>query len=175
MRRKLVLSIGLLCVSVTFAVAYAFLRYPFLASFVPPYDSSQNPVNIVFKFGVGAKNELNTFNGTFTKDLIIDGTTTTRLIMSQEELSQIQRNLIEMGFFNYPETFPFEDVWTAPPTNYYLMVQNGSTVKELTWSTNSKLDSTTEDKLNQFADLVINIIIEKPEYKMLPPPNGGYL
>jgi hypothetical protein len=79
-------------------VFFTFLRVPFLGNLVSPYDSSKNPVNIVFKYGYDYRNELNTFNGTYTKDLIIDGTATTRLILSQEELSYVQSKLSDIDF-----------------------------------------------------------------------------
>ena len=173
MKRKLIMSLVLLCVVAGLVVVYAFLNIPFLGNVLPPYDSSRNPVNIVFKFGTGAINELNTFHGTFTKDLIIDGTVTARMIISQEELKQIQRKLVD--FFNYPETFPLKEHLTMPDYSYYLRVQNSTTVKEVTWSENSEIDSSTEAHLDQLADFLINMIVEKPEYKRLPPATGGYL
>ena len=168
MRHKLELSIVLLYVSAALVVAYVFLGNVF-----PPYDSTQNPINIDFKFGVGARNELNTFNGTFTKDLVIDGTFTTRLILSQGELTQIEQNLAEIDFFNLPETFPRStDRWVTPQSDYYLKVQKGTTVKEVSWNTNSEI---TETRLEQFVSFLINMIYEKPEYKMMPPATGAYL
>jgi hypothetical protein len=146
-----------------------------LTNAFPKYNSSQNPVNIIFKYGVGAKNELNTFEGTYTKDLVIDNTVTTRLILSHEELRQIQQKLSDIGFFDYPETFPLNDErWVTPQVDYYIKVQNGSTVKEVSWNDNSKIDSTTEDSLGQLASFIIRIMEQKIEYKMLPPAKGGY-
>jgi hypothetical protein len=37
------------------------------------------------------------------------------------------------------------------------------------------INSTTEENLQELANLVWNIIEQKPEYKTLPPSNGGYL
>lgn len=148
MQRKLKPCVVLVVALAGFAVAYAFLVGPFLASLVPPFDSSQNPVNIVFKFGVGAKNELDTFNGTFTKDLVIDGTTSTRLALSAEELKQVEQKLVNIGFFNLPESFPRRtDRWVSTQEDYYLRIEKGTTVKEASWNTNSMIDSSTEQDL----------------------------
>src|SRR5665647_2086970 len=57
------------------------------------------------KYGVGAKNELNTFEGTFTKDLVIAGTTTTGLRLSNTELNQIYEEMLRIHIMDYPETF----------------------------------------------------------------------
>jgi hypothetical protein len=176
LRRKLIPYLALLCIIVILAVIYASLNLPNYGNVLPPYDSSRNPVNLVFKFGTTAKNELNTFHGTFTKDLIIDGTVTARLIMSQEELKQIQQILVEIDFFNYPETFPLKEPLTVPGYSYYLMVQNGTIIKEVTWGSNSIInDENLEDNLNQLAYFLTNMITQKPEYTRLPPAEGGYL
>ena len=151
------------------------LNTPFYGNILPPYDSSGNSVNIIFKFGTGAINELNTFHGTFTKDLIIDGIVTARLILSHDELEQIQQKIIEAEFFNVPETFPLKSPLTMPDYSYYLMVNNRTATKAVTWGTNSQIDSSTEARLNQLADFIINMISDKPELKLLPPANGAYL
>ena len=178
MQKRLISSLVLLCVLTAFSVFFAFLRVPFLGNLVSPYDSSKNPVNIVFKYGYDYRNELNTFNGTFTKDLIIDGTATTRLILSQEELSQIQRKLFDIGFYDFPNIFPSTGVVT-PRADYYLKVQNGSTVKEATWYSDSFSDANTdlqrvESDLNQLYRLITGMIEGKLEFKLLPAANGAY-
>jgi hypothetical protein len=172
LQKRLILSLILLCVLAALAIVFSFLRFPSLGNLVSPYDSSNNPVNIVFKFGTGARNELNTFNGTFTKDLIMDGTITTRLILSQEELGQIQKRLSDIGFFKYPETFPSKGAVT-PRSDYYIKVQNGSTIKEVTWYGDSLLDPRSKD-LQQLSSFLSDMIMKKIEYKLLPPANGEY-
>ena len=176
MQRKLILSMVLLCVAVSIVATSALLYFlPSYGNTLPPYDSSRNPVNLIFRFGVTGNNELNTFHGTFTKDLILDGTVTARLILTTEELEQIQQKIIETDFFNIPETFPLKNPLTMPDYSYYLMVNNGTATKAVTWGTNSQIDSSTEARLNQLADFIINIISEKPELKLLPPANGAYM
>ncbi len=175
LQRKLIIAFALIGVGAVLIAAYAFLNTPFYGNILPPYDSSRNPVNIIFKFGVGARNELNTFHGTYTKDLVIGGTVTARLILTTEELEKIEQKIIEVDFFNIPETFPLKEQSPIPDVNFYLMVNNGTATKEVSWSRNSEMDSGTEARLNQLAEFIYDIINEKPELKMLPPPNGAYL
>lgn len=132
-------------------------------------------MNIIFKFGTGARNELNTFHGTFTKDLIIDGTVTARLILTSEDLEQIRLKVVETDFFNIPESFPLKSPLTMPDYSFYLLVSTGTNTTAVSWNNNSQIDSGTEARLNELADFIINIISEKPELKMLPPPSGAYL
>jgi len=43
-----------------------------------PTPSDSN-FNLIFKYGVGAKNEFNTFKGTYTKDMVMDPSVTVNL------------------------------------------------------------------------------------------------
>ena len=175
MQRKHILYLVLLSVLATTAVVILFLRTPLLGNlenlFIP-YDSSKNPVNLDFKYGFAGRNELNTFNGTFTKDLIIDGTITTRLTLSKEELTLIQQKLSDVGFWDYPETFPSTGCVT-PRADYYIKVVNASTVKEVSWYSDSVSDTRTAN-LQQLYSFINDMIMEKLEYKLLPPASGGY-
>ncbi len=175
LQRKLIIAFALIGVGAILIAAYAFLNMPFYGNILPPYDSSRNPVNIIFRYGTGARNELNTFHGTFTKDLILEGTVTARLILTTEELQQIRKKIIEADFFSIPETFPLKSPLTMPDYSFYLMVNIGTNITAVRWNNNSQLDSSTEKRLYQLADFIINIISNKPELKLLPPSEGAYL
>jgi hypothetical protein len=83
--------------------------------------------------------------------------------------------MIEIDFFNYPESFPLSTGGTVTPSSdYYIKVQNGSSTKEVSWNSNSQLDGNVEDNLWQLARLITDVVEQRPEYKALPPPNGGY-
>ena len=66
---------------------------------------SQSNFNLIFQYGVGARNELNTFEGTYTKDMIMDPPITVNLTLSKEELDIIYQKMIEINFFGYPDEF----------------------------------------------------------------------
>jgi hypothetical protein len=176
LRKKRVISLILIGVIVSTVLVVLFLRTPFLGALETlffPYDSSKNPVNIDFKYGLYGRNELDTFKGIFTKDLVADGTITTRLTLTQEELIEIRDKLVGIGFFDYPGTFPSQGIVT-PRADFYLKVQNGSTLKEVTWYSDSQFDSKTESDLTELYYIITGIVEEKLEYKLLPPPNGAY-
>lgn len=172
-QRKQISLLIVLCILTSFAVTFAFLRSPILGNLIFPYDSSDNPINIDFKFGVTARNELNTFDGTFTKDLIMDGTIKTRLILSQQELSQVKTKLLDMGFFDYPATFQSKGA-ISPRSDYFIKVQMGNVTKEVTWYSDSNLGAKTNADLNELYHTLHGIITQKIEYKLLPAPSGGY-
>ena len=58
--------------------------------------------DLIFKYGVGAKNELNTYNGTYVKDMVTAPSVTTNLSLTIEEKRQILQRIAEIGFFTYP-------------------------------------------------------------------------
>ena len=72
--RKLHITITALFVTVALVVAFMLLT-----NSAPQQNPILNVDDIIFMYGVGAKNELNTFEDTYTKDLIIGNTTTTSL------------------------------------------------------------------------------------------------
>lgn len=57
------------------------------------------PFNLIFKYGIGMKNELNTFEGTYTKDMIMNPSITIDFSLSDEELNKIYKRMIKMDFF----------------------------------------------------------------------------
>jgi len=144
-----------------------------------PSDENYNiadDFNLVLKYGVGAKNELNTFNETYTKDLVLDQPATTKLSLTNQEKMQILQKIDEMNLFSYSKDFPTNPhAWTTPQVDYYIKLQNGTQIKEITWNSNSLIESNTKNGLDQITGYIIGLIEQKSEYKALPSPNGGYL
>ena len=166
--------------------AVATLLILILAISLAVYLSTQKPsddnfnladdFNLVLKYGVGAKNELNTFDETFTKDLVLNPPVTTILVLTSQEKMQILQKIDEMAFFGFPESFPINPhAWITPQMDYYIKVQNGSQIKEITWNSNSMIESDVKDGLDQVAACIVGLIEQKSEYKALPTPNGGYI
>ena len=99
LKRKIFLSIVIIFVSSTFIIVGMELQNPY----IPP---RKGDFNLLFKYGVGAKNVLDTFDNTYTKDMVIGSPITIRLYLSDEEIEQIRQKMFEIGFFSYPESFP---------------------------------------------------------------------
>jgi len=137
--------------------------------------------NIQFKFGVGGRNELNTFQNTYTKDLVMDGTVTVSLVLSENELQEIEARLVESGFFSFPDTLtvsPDDSLYISiePHAMFYFRVKHQSTVKTLYWD-DSIVPFYTDVRRKKLQDIVVfvsNIITRKPEFLSLPPARGSY-
>jgi len=146
----------------------------FKQSNIPP----QNPpaggptsFNLIFKYGVGAKNELDTFNQTYTKDMVMDPSVTIKFKLTDSELAGIYQKISDLKLFDISQ--PTEgNMMVTPCSSYYLKVQIGSDEKDMSWS---NCRGKINDKLQQFTAYIISIIESKEDYKKLPTPRGGYL
>jgi hypothetical protein len=144
-------------------------------------SNSNSNFNFIFKYGVNAQNELDTFDGTYTRDMISDPSVTVRLILSQDEFDQILKKMEDINFFNYPDVFRIDissgDQYkiVTPYNTYYFKVEYGSTVKELRWEDRVLNENKEADRLRELIVLIRNIIESREEYKNLPEPKGGYM
>lgn len=142
-------------------------------------------------YGVNSKNKLDTFNGTFTKDLVTAGTKTGKLSLTDDEIKEILDELIEMDIINYPKNFT-QYYSITPTSNFIFYIKIGEQVKELRWETGNiplkSIDPSTnkveyieteetEDilKLSKLIEKIIKMVEEKQEYKDMPEAEGGYL
>lgn len=142
---------------------------------------AESNFNLIFKYGVNAMNELDTFQGTYTKDMVADPSITVPLSLSEEELDRIYQKMVEIDFFNYPDKFsvyvpPGEPVGIVTPyASYYFKVEYNSQVKELWWEDEIINENEKADRLRELIKLIRDIVESKEEYKELPPPSSAYL
>jgi len=147
----------------------------------PP--AAQSDFNLIFRYGVGAKNELNTFEGTYTRDMISDPSITVPLSLAEEEQDRIYKKMVEINFFDYPEKFsltvaPGESVGMVTPyMTYYFRVEYDSRIKEVRWEDEiiNINENEKADKLRELIKLITDIIEAKEEYQRLPEPTSGYM
>lgn len=82
---------------------------------------------LMFKYGVGAKNTLDTFVGTFVKDMIFDPSVQTKLALTPEELGELYRRMPEIDMASYPRTYYPKDPGTTrritPFTSYCFRIR----------------------------------------------------
>lgn len=146
----------------------------------PKRISNEIRFNLIFKYGVGAKNELNTFAATYTKDMIIDPPITTNIYLSKEEMDTILNKITEINFFDYPDKFTTSIPageglgMVTPYSSYYFKVEYGSKFKELLWEDNITNKDEKADKMRELVKVIKDIVEYKKEYRKLPAPRGGY-
>lgn len=153
------------------AVAAASVGY---LIFKPDTSLPKNPsdFNFIFKYGVMAKNELNTFNQTFTKDMIVDAPITIELKLTDDEMESVYDKIRSSNLFSAAGAKINENIMVTPCDNYYLMIQTGDIQRELLWN---DCHGEIKDQRKKFTDYIKQIIFSKEEYKKLPEPQGGYI
>lgn len=169
MKNKFILiSIAVIILAVAGFFVYKQITLP-----VQPPSTQPTNFNLIFKYGVGAKNELNTFDQTYTKDLIMDPPVTIKFKLTDSELAGIYQKINDLKLFDKTvEPAEGEIVQRRIPCDsYYLKVQNDSVQKELSWD---NCQGEISDKLQQFTSYITSIIEARDEYKKLPEGKGGY-
>jgi hypothetical protein len=127
---------------------------------------------VVFSFGVGARNVLDSENGTFTKDMVGDPPVTVPLRLTPGELRQIGEKARATGFFSQPAVIKRSDCgfMMFPESSFRLRIRNGASDHTVSWTTACEPES-----LQQLRKLLETMIRSKEEYKKLPKPKSGYL
>jgi hypothetical protein len=142
-------------------------------------NSNDNSINMIFKYGVGAQNILNTFECKYTKDLIFDPPVNTCLLLNTNELDTILNKILDIDLFAFPDTFIIDDTTgtigiIAPAYTYKLHIKYQTEIKEFYWKDEITNQNIEADKLRELFYLIIGIIQSKEEYQALPPAKGGY-
>jgi hypothetical protein len=135
--------------------------------------------DLQFRYGVLGRNELNTFDNTITKDLILDGVATTRLVLLQRELDTLEARLVAIDIFSYPDTFVVQRGDTVlsitPYPSYIVKVRMGTTWKKVIWEDSIVSSDPKATRLRETLEFIRALVQSKPEYNQLPPARGGYM
>lgn len=134
-------------------------------------------VNILFKYDF--KNELDTFNNTYQKDLVLDGLIKIDFWLTTDEQNKIIEKANQLSFFLLPDNILADaPVQITPNPDQFLRIKTDKKEHSILW--NIILEEFQAEqyedflKVVQLAEIIKSIVESKPEYKKLPPPNGGY-
>jgi hypothetical protein len=136
--------------------------------------------NFTLRYGIMAKNEINTFEGTVTKDMVTERPIKINLRLTEAEMKAIYRKMVEIDFFSYPEVFRIEvpaDSPThlvTPASSYFFTVQYDSQTKRVRWIDDTLNPDIKADRLRELILYIRGIVENKKEYRELPPARGGY-
>ena len=145
-------------------------------------ESRPSDFNIIFKYGYGTvnnRNILNTFNGTYTKDLGRNPSVTIDFSLSDEDMDRIYQKMLEIDFLCYPNKFVIivpdgESVaMRSPYLEYYFQVVCNQRIKVLKWEDTILNVDEDAKNLRSLIDLVRSTIESKAEYRSLPSPVGA--
>lgn len=138
-------------------------------------ENAPEDFNFSIQFGIGKKNEINTFDGTFTKDLISAGTVTTDIPFSEEEMDLIYEKMKGINILESKQLIPETIDCAVEPAgeDEWKVLINGETIRH---SVSEAYCEPTDDakQLLELRDTILDLIKEKDSYKELPDAEGGY-
>ncbi len=125
----------------------------------------------------GFVDELNTFEGTFTKDLVMDGSITVEFWLSKEDQESIKEFAEELSFFSIPNSIPaMPEVGMDPnPSPDMLRIKIEDMDNTVVWFYPNDPENTNFDKVIELAEHVMSFVKESETYKSLPEARGGRL
>ena len=145
-----------------------------------PVIPEEQFIKIHFHYGFG--NELNTFEQTYQKDLVLDGSVKIPFWLTAEEQEQIISKVQTVNFFQFPDTICYNsetDSFTVAivepnPGRQFLRILYQEQDKTVNWYLPLP-DNEYSISLLELIEHIISIIESKPEYQSLPPVRGGYI
>lgn len=139
--------------------------------------------DFILKYGVGAKNIIDTYQDTFEKDLVSAGTTKTRLSFTDDEMKKIYERMQSIDILSYPTNYapPYEDNpklgmihIVEPHMTYDLRLNIDGSIKEISWVDRNGSETAKAKALRGLFSYIEELIGNKEEYKKLPEAVGGY-
>lgn len=125
-------------------------------------------------------NEINTFNKTCTKDLVLGGVITMDYWFQLEEQDTIIKVIEEIDFSNLPDTLSYQPedsisvVIEPDPGIQSLRINYNNQDKTVYWYIVNSFPSEYE-RILRITTLLEEILHSDPEYQSLPEPIGGYI
>jgi len=138
---------------------------------------SPDPQYVKLHLQSGFRDVVDTFNGTLTKDLVMDGTVSIPFFLTEAEQEHVLALLTDEGFFSLPDTIHATPgaMITPDPSPDFLRVQANSLDKTVVW--NYPLEPADEhgQAIVRIMMAIREVVEAKTTYRQLPPARGGYL
>lgn len=129
--------------------------------------------SFVLKYGFEARDIINTYENTYTKNMILDDDLTIEMIFSDEEMEVIYEEMKEADIL-YTAKKASENQCAEPHEQNELTLALDGKVYEREWIT-SYCAKTADRKLKDFINFIHHeMIVEKEGYDDLPEHSGGY-
>jgi hypothetical protein len=134
----------------------------------------------VLEYGICFTHKLDTFQGKFSQDRVIEPSITIPLNLTSEQLEIIYQKMREVNLVRYPEVYaiptrPDEVVGKVTPAwHYNLRVVNGMSDTSVSW-----VDEIVEpiapeaDNLRELLKMIVQMISENPDVMELPELKFG--
>ena len=135
--------------------------------------------NFSLTFGVGGKNSINTYEKTFTKDLVIDETETIEFNIPKNEMHKIYRYIKEHEIDKLSSELSLEGMSVIPSQQLNFTYTDNGEIKSIIWRDafweEERSLPNQNNQFLRFIDTIIEYIYNTDEYKSMSPANGEYL
>ena len=138
-------------------------------------DHTPQFVEVYLQYGF--LDELNTFRGTFTKDLVVDGSITVTFWLSKADQEAILSKAEQLSFFGLPDRIPsLSGVAILPdPSPDRLRIRSADQDKTVEWSYPIDRDNLNANAVQELSEFIMGLVRESPVYKALPDARGARL
>lgn len=156
-----------------------------LVSFISLSTKKQLPeakpkdFSFVFNYGIYAKNQLDTVNGQYTKDMVNQSSITTDLKLTDEEMNTIYAEMRRINILGYTKNFKSKNNtgWSTSVTpfeTYSIRIIANGREKNITWENENISNAEEAVQLRMLFKMIEEIINNKEEFKKLPVPQSHY-
>lgn len=127
------------------------------------------------RFGITGKNEINTFNGTVTKDLVVKGTAQAELVFTDSELADIYARLRTINIYRELNLEPdSRNCVQTPFDEEHWRIRLDGEERSFYWD-EENCEITADAKLmKELRSYIFELVKSKPAYLELPEAVGGY-
>jgi hypothetical protein len=141
----------------------------------PSTGSDLQRVKVFFKFDF--RDQVDTFTGTLTKDLVQNGTVTVPFGFTESEQDSLVTILDHTGFFGLPDTlYPMPNVSIFPDPGFQVLrVEFEGTAKALVWMAVLDSSDPRTGRVRELWTRLRDLVQSTDTYRQLPPAEGAYL
>ena len=142
-----------------------------------PEGVAHDPQTVEIHLQYGFLNELNTFEGTLTKDLVVDGSVSVAFWMPAADQDSILEKAERLSFFDLPDTIPgLTGAAIDPgPSPDWLRIRSGGKDQMVVWTYPLDPDNVQAAAVQELADYIFSVVQRNPVYILLPPARGARL
>jgi len=135
--------------------------------------------NFCLNFNTYGKDQIDTYNGTFTKDLVLDGTKTIDFKLPDNIKAEIYKLMLGIDIMSFPDILKVDGMSVTPPCCYSLKVTMNGKTKNIFWNDGfypSMDENLPKDNVNflKLVKYISDYIYNTEEYRNMPRANGGY-
>lgn len=135
------------------------------------------PADFAFsvRFGITGKNEVNTFNGTVTKDLVIKGTAQAELVLTDSEMADIYARLRTINIYRELNLEPdMRNCTKTPFGEEHWQIRLDGEERSFYWDEENCEITADAEQLKELRSYIFELVKSKPAYLELPEAVGGY-